>query len=1396
MLSEKYSAIKDVNQQAILQTRYRAEYDNAVNETRKTNPYYFDDASAEFLTGLGIPALPRHEATQLHRHGKNKAIENHLLANLKHKLSGPCSFCFFKPAKLQLLGYNPRTAHEFLNPHITAKDLYRFPEDNIVADVFKFNYPTAFVQDALHYYSPGIILNIFEGNPGLRELYATVVIPVEIMHKHASFHPSLYTIEYHDDDEFSYIPESSAAGAYTQGLACLNWLKYSNFSRGETKVSSTLLETLGAHHVLHFVRGEFLPQKRRLFQHPPLVKLPPVYCVGRFNSHKPFPKTLVQVLLLYAHTLKEIRDVDIWAKLRQQIPKNAIDDYDVGDLTLLADYVVVTAKLSRHPNALAISNASLLGRLSTHAKDALRRALSPFVGPDGFEEHQRQLQLQPFNYSIKTERYVSDHLPAALHAWIQNSDTTDLSRDELLELEACNSQVDQAPLSRREPDVPHCGANRVGDEVPPHHGVVIPPPELHDGLLPKLPSECNWGDSELESLLEQPIEQEPGCENHARASDIQNSAPAVHPRIIPIDDPYPRVEATAAIHIALSQHGPPSFTPYCSRCAADLASDLYGGRVGVINRWKNNAGLEQWEYLCDGERDEADGHVDHLRGERLARTRQVHTLGIMGTAGSGKSHSVQEYLRQHDDPQEYEVVVPTKELQADWRAKCPNMEHVHTFEQALTHRAARHLIIDEIGRYPPGYMSLLQTIRPNTPSFTVIGDPQQCVYHALNPEAKINHLPEEVLSFGATATAYLNSSKRCPKRVCDAIGAHCDNDRAGEISFNPVRATCNTLLTPQHTTAQALRELHPDTRTYAGSQGLTRRAISILLDTSTLLCDRRSIYTAITRATHHIEFVYNGPSADQFGQKLDAVPLIRALLETVHETPAPEHAPTDPVPVYELQARTHLPVENAIGTLDDEVAELADKHDRELFNQAGYSNCVRTNDPIIQAIPHQQRSDEALSLATFDYRLRRATVKENIEEVKTKAQAGLILYEHLAQALNLPAEPLLADDELWNQCRAETEVTYLMKPEHQISNARWRHEPDVDFSHIDLFIKSQKVKKPEKFGRKIKPGALICSYRQDVVLRTATLARYVRKRLCPYIPEHVFINCEKTPTQMEYFVTKHFRDGKLCLSNDYQAFDQSQDGGILNLERRVYTTLGVPAHEIDFYVDLKIHANAFTGVLGIMRLTGEGPTFDANTIANMAYFYTKYDVPIGTPAMFAGDDMTCFDNPTIRESWQHVEPMFSLTAKEELNTRPSFTGWLLSKHGIVKDPLKLLLTYHVAEQEKRTKDVLPSIAIDIDHAYSLGDKIFEVFDEREIRLHHHMLRRLHKNGFKPRSVLARNRMLSDETPGTLADRSVAIDVTLPGYARRGAGSLREPLLLPSDAERSPTRSHTIIDILT
>jgi len=73
-------------------------------------------------------------------------------------------------------------------------------------------------------------------------------------------------------------------------------------------------------------------------------------------------------------------------------------------------------------------------------------------------------------------------------------------------------------------------------------------------------------------------------------------------------------------------------------------------------------------------------------------------------------------------------------------------------------------------------------------------------------------------------------------------------------------------------------------------------------------------------------------------------------------------------------------------------------------------------------------------------------------------------------------------------------------------------------------------------------------------------------------------------------------------------YDQSQGGECLNFELMLCKYAGVPAQELHFYSTLKQCSKVYKGTLKIMRLSGEGPTFDFNTFCNIAYHHTKYFV--------------------------------------------------------------------------------------------------------------------------------------------------------------------------------------------
>ncbi|RHH03915.1 hypothetical protein DW229_11115, partial [Sutterella sp. AM18-8-1] len=63
-----------------------------------------------------------------------------------------------------------------------------------------------------------------------------------------------------------------------------------------------------------------------------------------------------------------------------------------------------------------------------------------------------------------------------------------------------------------------------------------------------------------------------------------------------------------------------------------------------------------------------------------------------------------------------------------------------------------------------------------------------------------------------------------------------------------------------------------------------------------------------------------------------------------------------------------------------------------------------------------------------------------------------------------------------------------------------------------------------------------------------TMARYLRKMRQRYQPAHIFINCEKTPEDFNKFILEHWSHKQVAHTNDFTAFDQSQDAAMLQFE--------------------------------------------------------------------------------------------------------------------------------------------------------------------------------------------------------------------------------------------------------
>nr|UUQ75095.1 replicase [Garlic virus A] len=715
-------------------------------------------------------------------------------------------------------------------------------------------------------------------------------------------------------------------------------------------------------------------------------------------------------------------------------------------------------------------------------------------------------------------------------------------------------------------------------------------------------------------------------------------------------------------------------------------------------------------------------------------TREVSLLVIHGAGGAGKSRALQELLRNSPELLEgVNIVVPTINLANDWKKKLPMMDprRVMTFEKACERECKTVTIFDDYGKLPAGFVDAYLAIKVNVELAILTGDQRQSTHHQ-ERESQIALLSSNVAHFSPYTDYYINATHRQPRRLANPIKVHAERLTGGAVLKSHLVPDRAMVLVPAFRSQSLLTDLGRQAMTYAGCQGLTLNHLTIVLDKDTPLCSEEVLYTAFSRASETITFVNTHSDNPEFLAKLDATPYLKTLISWVREDEQTGGSKPPPEPIIKDEpTKTHIPVSNDHVQLDDKVETMEDKDTRELWSGEEKTNLMQTQDPIVQLFPHQQSKDEALFKITINERIRTSNPESNAKSLQHTLSAGDLLFEAYAQFMKVPTEPQPFDKRLWTHCRQLALRTYLSKPTANLQQGAARQDPDFPDNAIALFNKSQWVKKLEKVGAKFKAGQTISAFKQQVVLLTTTMALYLRKKREQHQPDNIFIMCEKTPEQFNNFVLTKWDFTRPNYTSDYTQYDQSQDASFLNFELRKARHLGIPDEVLSFYKFIKTHAKTFVGNLAIMRLSGEGPTFDANTECNIAYDALRFRLDDNVRACYAGDDLVRDRVCEERAGWVYSEKLFSLKAKPLVTQKPDFCGWRLTPHGIVKSPIQLYQSLQLALRLGKVEDVKRSYAIDYLFAYRLGDKLYDIFDEEELEKHQLVTRALIKRGLQP-----------------------------------------------------------------
>nr|BDG15104.1 RNA-dependent RNA polymerase [Clover yellow mosaic virus] len=756
-----------------------------------------------------------------------------------------------------------------------------------------------------------------------------------------------------------------------------------------------------------------------------------------------------------------------------------------------------------------------------------------------------------------------------------------------------------------------------------------------------------------------------------------------------------------------------------SKQARAFASDVKNNRTGSLTTKQP----DEWK--------EAFTRMAESQDQRVVALTVIH-----GAGGSGKSQLLQRYLMENPDCK-INTILPTNELRNDWLTKLPKMPltSIQTFERALISPQKPVVIFDDYSKMPAGYIDAFLALHKNVEWAILTGDPRQSTFHESNEQAMINHLTKSTEHFSQYSRYYINATHRNKQDLARFLGVYSEKTGLTSISMSSRPEPDWHLLVPSLIKKRSYTEMGYKTSTYAGCQGITADRVQVLLDTDTTLCSDQVLYTALSRAVHAVHFINTSATSSAFWDKLNSTPYLKTFLSTLREDRLREEGPKPEEPEEPKPATTHFPVENENLSLEDKVEELLEKHEREIYSTShGHSNCVQTDDPVIQLFSHQQAKDQTLLWATIEARLKISNPKANLEEFRLKKNVGDVLWLNYKKAMKLPDKPIEFSQELWHACAEEVQKTYLSKPLNMIKNGENRQSPDYDKHTISLFLKSQWVKKLEKLGApKIKPGQTIASFQQATVMLYGTMARYMRRIRQAFQPPNIQLNCERTPQQLTEFIKDQWTFDQAAYANDFTQFDQSQDGAMLQFEVLKAKHHNIPEAIIQGYIDIKTNAKVFTGVLAIMRLTGEGPTFDANTECNIAFNHTRFHISDDTAQLYAGDDTAFSKIPTEKASFQGIAKQLTLTSKplfykQRKGDWAEFCGYSITPLGLIKEPRKLQANLTLAIKQNKIKDTVNSYSQDVALAYQHKDALYEIFNESQMRDHQTTVRTLIKFG--------------------------------------------------------------------
>jgi hypothetical protein len=291
------------------------DYLNDLARKKRRCPFNVDPSKRYLLKMVGLdepaPFSPAHD------HPIHYALELAQLHFLKDLLISKRWFALFlRPEKVGIAGLSEPAG--YFAPKLVGPDLYRYRSLPEVMEPPRSDQPVWFAHDAVHHLSPSEVGSWFDNNPSLNYLFATIVVPPELIRGHAPAFPELYTYETIDDQFFTYVPEGDHTGSYTQQTASVQWLQANALvtPKGE-HLHVGRLNPRYAHSILCVSRPQLIAEHARVHRSNDLFIVPWYVMPFASEAQRVTSFDLYQKLCDFATMVKRSDVPDLYAKVSQ-----------------------------------------------------------------------------------------------------------------------------------------------------------------------------------------------------------------------------------------------------------------------------------------------------------------------------------------------------------------------------------------------------------------------------------------------------------------------------------------------------------------------------------------------------------------------------------------------------------------------------------------------------------------------------------------------------------------------------------------------------------------------------------------------------------------------------------------------------------------------------------------------------------------------------------------------------------------------------------------------------------------------------------------------------------------------------------------------------------------------